>query len=379
MKYALLVSRTLGTGSVSGWKNIGDYIQSLAAAQYLPKIDEYFDKTADDNGTDVIKMIMNAWYIWSPEKFPVSKRIIPLPISMHISPVCSEKLLSIQKVLDWFKKNEPIGCRDKDTEQLLKSKGIKSYFSGCLTLTLGKKYKYSGERKGLVFVDPYLAVMRKELSFWNCAEVFFFSLAHIKTLHSVQKRFSHYYCLDNGGSKFHWLIRKLVYSAIFIRTYGKKFSMKQLANAEYITHFVKVGEGTNLQTEKEKMKYAEMLVKKYASAELVVTGRIHCALPCLGVETPVVFTAGHTLEEGSDASSAGRFGGLIDFLNVAHVKKLRVSRGFASPVENKDLFRPYAEELDRKCMEFVKGKANNGGGYISIANSPRSFSEALYA
>lgn len=354
MKYALLVSRTLGTGFVSGWKNIGDYIQSLAAAQYLPQIDEYFDKTADDNGTEAIKMIMNAWYIWNPEKFPVSKRIIPLPISMHISPVCAEKLLSLQKVLDWFKKNEPIGCRDKNTEQLLKSKGIKSYFSGCLTLTLGKKYKYRGERKGLVFVDPYLSGIRNELSFLDCVKVFLFSFAHIKTLFVVQKKFRHHVCLN----RFNWP-KKLIYSAIFIKTYGNLFSLEELANADYATHMVKVGDGTDLQTEEEKMKYAGMLVKKYASAKLVVTGRIHCALPCIGVETPVVFTVGHTLEEGSDASSAGRFGGLIDFLNVSHVKKLKISSDFEFPVKNKDCFRPYAEELNRRCTEFISNDEIN--------------------
>lgn len=348
MKYALLVSRTLGTGFVSGWKNIGDYVQSLAAAQYLPRIDEYFDKTTDDNGTETIKMIMNAWYIWKPEKFPVSKRIIPLPISMHISPVCAEKLLSLKKVLDWFKKNEPIGCRDKNTEQLLKLKGIKSYFSGCLTLTLGKKYKYNGERSGLVFVDPYLSSIRKELSFWDFVKVFLFSLAHIKTIFVIQKKFRHHVCLN----RFNWL-KKFIYSAIFIKTYGNSFSLEELESADYVTHMVKVGDGTDLQTEEEKMKYAEMLVKKYAAAKLVVTGRIHCALPCLGLETPVVFTDGHTLEEGSDASSAGRFGGLIDFLNVSHVKKLKIYNDFKFPVKNKNRFRLYAEELDRKCTEFI--------------------------
>ena len=58
MKYALLVSRTLSNGDVTGSKNIGDYIQSLAADQFLPHVDEYYDKTSDDGGTETVKMII---------------------------------------------------------------------------------------------------------------------------------------------------------------------------------------------------------------------------------------------------------------------------------------------------------------------------------
>ena len=76
------------------------------------------------------------------------------------------------------------------------------------------------------------------------------------------------------------------------------------------------------------MAYAEQLIKKYAASKLVVTSRIHCALPCLGIETPVIFTVGHALEEGADASSAGRFGGLIDFFYVARISKTDIQKDF---------------------------------------------------
>lgn len=33
----------------------------------------------------------------------------------------------------------------------------------------------------------------------------------------------------------------------------------------------------------------EKLLKQYATAKLVVTSRLHCALPCLALETPVIF------------------------------------------------------------------------------------------
>lgn len=348
MKYGLLVSRTLGNGTVSGWKNIGDYIQSLAAAQFMSKIDEYYDKTGDDSGTDTIKMIMNAWYIWDPEKFPISKRIIPLPVSMHISPVCADRLLSINSVVSWFKEHEPIGCRDKETEQLLKSKGVNSYFSACLTLTLGKKYKFKGEREKIIFVDPYLSSARKELSTLELVNTVLFGLVHLKTAFAVHKKIKHYYCVGRLLT-----VKKFIYASILIKTYSKLFSFKDLSEADYITHIVKVGDGSKLQTEEEKMKYAEKLVRIYSSAKLVVTGRIHCALPCLGVETPVIFTVGHTLVEGSEKSSAGRFGGLIDFFNVAKISKLKINYDFQFPIKNKELYKTYADDLSRKCEEFM--------------------------
>ena len=355
MKYALLVSRTLENGTVNGYKNMGDYIQSLAAAQFMPRIDEYYDKTSDDTGTEQIKMIMNAWYIWEPEKFPTSSRIIPLPISMHISPVCSEKLLSLEKVLNWFKKNEPIGCRDKATVKLLKDKGIDAYFSGCLTLTLGKKYKSSEEKKGLIFVDPYLPSPLKELRIFDCLKVFFFAGAHFYSYIKLLKRFEHS-CLI-GRAK---IIKRIVYSAIFLIIFAKLFSFSDLLNASYFSHVIKIGEGTDLNTEEEKLFYAENLLKRYAVSELVVTSRIHCALPCLGIETPVIFTAGEGIEEKSPKESAGRFEGLRDFFNIMRIKRLSIMNNIKLPVKNKSDYLLYANELTKKCHEFMDRTLGGG-------------------
>lgn len=353
MKYALLVSRTLGNGTDSGGKNIGDYIQSLAAAQYLPHIDEYYDKGGTDSGMQIAKMIMNAWYIWNPERFPTSRRIIPLPVSMHISPLIADRLFSIQEVVQWFKKHEPIGCRDKDTEKLLKSYGINAYFSGCLTLTLGKKYKTTEERKGLVFVDPYLAHAFKELNFFDWLALLFFGLQHLKSWMKITRKIRHTYCVSGSG-----FFRRAFYAASVIKTYDTLFPVKELAAAEYVTHHVKVGDGTELRSEEEKMAYAEFLVKKYAASKTVVTSRIHCALPCLAVETPVLFTIGSAIDEKSPASSAGRFGGLLDLFHVARIEKLKVANCPELPLrKNKDDYKKLASELQKKCESFIEGES----------------------
>lgn len=349
MKYALLVGKTLSNGSTSGIKNIGDYMQSLAALQYLPQVDEYYDRDSVNSENQVVKMIMNAWYMWKPELFPVSQRIIPLPISMHISPMIARNLFEIPNVVQWFKKHEPIGCRDTGTEKLLKAHGIDSYFSGCLTLTLGKKYISQGNKRGLVFVDPYIARIFSELNLVDCFSILFAGIVHFRTWMKIAGKFLHTYCIDGSG-----ILRRLFYSACLIKTYGKLFSMKELREAQYITHMIKVGEGTLLNTEEKKLEYTESLLKIYASSKMIVTGRIHCALPCLGLETPVLFTDGIAFEEKSPLSSSGRFGGLIELFNVVHVKKSKlVDIPSVLPLRNKDTYKQFAIDLEKKCEAFV--------------------------
>jgi hypothetical protein len=76
------------------------------------------------------------------------KNIRPLFISFHISN--NKKIKKIKKIL----KYEPIGVRDFDTMNVLQKNGIKSYFSSCLTLTLGKTY-YSKIKKNIIYLVDY--------------------------------------------------------------------------------------------------------------------------------------------------------------------------------------------------------------------------------
>ncbi len=118
-------------------QNIGDEIQSIAASRFLPHIDclvhrERINEFRSDVKT---KLIMNAWWMWRRRKFPPSKDIEPLLISMYIRKEIRRKFLT-PKVKKYLIEHGPVGCRDKDTEEWLKSNDIPAYFSGCLTLTL---------------------------------------------------------------------------------------------------------------------------------------------------------------------------------------------------------------------------------------------------
>ena len=81
--------------------------------------------------------ICNGWYRHCPfdkeEKSIFANNIIPIFVSFHLNK--TEYLT--QDLIDYLKKYQPIGCRDWDTVILLKSNGIESFFSGCLTMTFG--------------------------------------------------------------------------------------------------------------------------------------------------------------------------------------------------------------------------------------------------
>jgi hypothetical protein len=105
--------------------------------------------------------------------------------------------------------------------------------------------------------------------------------------------------------------RSLLHNSIFFSEYSKVFEKDILINAEYINQY-----NYDIQKEypsqQDKLDYAESLVRKYSEAACVITSRIHCALPCLGLETPVVFVE---LKGDSDYST-DRFGGLISLFNA---------------------------------------------------------------
>ena len=229
--------------------NIGDYIQSLAALQYLPKnCKPYFidrDKIQFYNGPKV-KLIMNSWNVVKNGNKYISNQIIPKIISYHIWNI--EGLPSIY--LKNLKKFSPIGCRDTNTRDKLIKYGIKAYFSSCLTTTLDIDYSTNKKERAndIIFTDF---------------------------------KFGDYFPADN---------------------YILSLKAYNFNNILHITHYLNL----NL-THIERFKLAKKLLHKYARAKLVITTRLHAALPCLALNTPVIFV---------NKIFDKRFPGLYKFLNT---------------------------------------------------------------
>ena len=358
MKNGLLICS--GTGKT---KNIGDYIQSVAQEQFFDHIDCYVEREDLDtfSSKEKVRVIMNGWFMRHPDKFPPSEWINPLFVSFHIVPRNAKRMLTPQ-VVNYLKKYQPIGARDLGTCQLLRGYGIDSYFSGCLTLTLGLNY-HSKEKDDIVyFVDPYyeLGVGNQHGKVVRLLSALWFVIKYRGKIGKINKSFKFEFgiplkCVSKE-------LGKKLMIASFYHSYSTLFSDDVLFNAEYVTHKVKQ---SRFKDDGEKMDYARDLIKKYAKAKLVVTSRIHCALPCIGVETPVLFVCSEALE-GDKVRSAGRFGGLMELFHVlrwtAKGLKDTSSYGFSKAnkigidtvIKNKDDFKKYKVPLIKTVEDFLR-------------------------
>ena len=240
-------------------KNIGDDIQSLAAFRLIDNVDYLLDRESlhVPISNENIKTINSGWFMENPENWPPSENIKPLFISMHITHNNNATNLMInQNHFNYYKNHEPIGCRDHHTVSLFESIGIKAYYSGCLTLTLKNRTKKEDKTEEIIFADPFNKNLNEDLR----------------------------------GKMFN----KLVPDSI----------KKNIVTIEHSQD--NLSKNMNLRLDN-----AADLLDRYSKAHLVVTSRIHVALPCVAVGTPVLFIdAGFNLK-----NSRNRFNGIIEYFN----------------------------------------------------------------
>jgi len=306
--------------------NIGDNIQSLAAKQFLLQVDCYInrEKLAHYNG-EVVKMIMNGWFTHNTRNWVPSENIKPLFVSFHLNNTAAPVMLN-EKGIAYLKKHAPIGCRDMYTVNLLQSKGIEAYFTGCLTLTLDTYAVSDNERNDNVYIVDLLY----NYPTWEKMSINYKSLLrNIKNgnIFKLRKKNKH---LNN-----------------FI-------SHEVLRDAVYINHELP----SNIYTDEQKFAIADDLLKKYAKAKLVITSRIHCALPCLALGTPVIYVNGF-----DSFVDTCRFYGILDLFNRIDVdtKTGKFTANFELEgkitkeiqVKNLDKYKDLAVSLKEKCRLFI--------------------------
>lgn len=378
MKHALMTQFPCARGRAFVCKNIGDYVQAVASRQFCKPMDEYIEQEEANSyypkDKEPAKMIMNGWFQWRAENWPPSEYIEPLLISMHISPLRAQQLLTRDGIA-FLKKYEPVGCRDYYTKKLLESVGVKAYFSACMTLTLGKTYHIKdGEKRDKIFiVDPYFDIPdvvsevneRKKVHWKVLFEALGYSLVHpVSVVKLGKKEFFRVYSptgfLDRSKSFF----RPFYKASRFLKTYSRKFDTKMLLSAEYITHWLDVNMDGSV-TNDTLLDYAESLVKKYAKAKLLITSRIHAGLPSLGMDTPVIFVANEEVTaENGNFNTPGRLEGLIDLFRIMHLSKDGTFSSTDSILQckiigmdftfsNKSDWKEYAEKLEKACTAFM--------------------------
>lgn len=328
--------------------NIGDYIQALASSQYYPQVDGFLDRDEDlkNYHGPKCKIIMNGWFMHNPLNWPPSNNIIPLFVAFHINSLAKSPLLS-DTSLAYLKKHQPIGCRDITTVNLLKEHNIDAYFSGCMTLTLGKKFHSDFKDNSTYIVDP---IYDGNVNVKNCiiaAKEFIIHPIDILNLFKIKQLRIHY-----GHNPF----MRLLKICLYYKEYTKLFSREIIMNSTYIcqeSNYFK----ERFKTDEERLDEAKRLVELYAKAKFVITSRIHCALPCLGLETPVIYINKINDREASKC----RLEGLIDLFNVIDIKDGKLKPQFEIKdiisskyiPQNKHTWEQYAELLNKVCSDFT--------------------------
>lgn len=257
--------------------NVGDYIQSLAAIQFLPRIDVFVEREDMQGVADQgdIFLIMNGWFMHRPENFPPPKNIHPFYISFCVA---DERMLS-SDAISHLKEHEPIGCRDIATLEALSARGVKAYFSGCLTLSLEKSTRSKKESVYIVDVSDvilknmpdYLVKRAHRVShlaslFREWRDIFYMGRVKFFKEGRIGKMIDFFYFVM-------WCIPVSIIRFLF--TMRSKKSVATFLN----------------------LVRARVLLDSYSRAELVVTSRLHVALPCLAFGTPVVFFRPHYKED----------------------------------------------------------------------------------
>lgn len=182
-----------------------------------------------------------------------------------------------------------IGARDESTLKILKDAEMQSYFSGCLTLTL-QKFDNVKKENNIVVVD----VRDNELE--------------------------------------------------YIKSKSKSDILE-------ITHNVDPDSYSKIPFE-TRFENVEKLLKTYQSAKLVITSRLHVALPCLALGTPVLLIENDNHKD--------RFSSFLPMINTV------ISSDFVSGKidindikENPTIHMEYREKLIKKCTEFIE-ECENG-------------------
>ena len=307
-------------------RNIGEYIQSLAALPFLPKLDQFLNKeTLSIFSGEEHKLILNGWFMHYPQNWPPNSRINPLIISFHISPKTKALLLS-DKAIEYYKLHEPIGCRDHDTLDLLKAKNVDAYFSGCLTLTLDKDlYTDKNYQDEIIFSDVL----------YNMA------------------RF-------NPNITPKTLIRSILRTPkVIIQAWRKKQLISKLfpealrKKAKYIIQ----ERSLKKYTHEERFDVATDFLKQLANAKLVVTSRLHTALPCLAFGTPVIFIDGKLSRKFDSSRLSSYTESMLNTIGIEEIQQKstedlhKIVKEYSQG--NPDVYLKYRKNLIERVQEFI--------------------------
>ena len=104
-------------------------------------------------GDDLLVPMNSFFYDEYCTMFPPSPDIYPLFFGFHASPPEQSRLFDY---IDYYKLFEPVGCRDHATCEALRRRGVEAYVTGCASLALPRRPEGTYEKIFLVDLRPDL-------------------------------------------------------------------------------------------------------------------------------------------------------------------------------------------------------------------------------
>jgi hypothetical protein len=163
-------------------------------------------------------------YFMNTRRWPPSAAVRPVFFAFHLAAEAQGWLCS-DASLEYLRRWQPIGCRDRGTQALLSARGVETYYSRCLSLTLPRRERVP--ENGQVFLVGLTPAARQAVP---------------KALRRGAV------CVDQARVRL------------------------PITDGEL------------------KRALASDLLEQYRQrARLVITSKIHCAMPCIAMGIPVVF------------------------------------------------------------------------------------------
>lgn len=270
--------------------NIGDDIQSIAATRFLPAVDTLFDRDNINKTTlkNPTKLIMNGWYTHGPKNWPPeSEKLRPLLISMYI-------------------------------EQYLDKEIPKSF--------LNKKSVFFLNKWGPVGARDYATL---DFLKQNGIDAYFSGCLTL-TLQKIPNISRQDFILTIGVPQE--IIKKI-----------KRKTSREIIDFDTLID--------NKFSADERFAIAKYYLYLYQSAHMVITTRLHCMLPCLALETPVISLS---------KKEPYRYSGLIDLTNHYSFNEFLDSKiDYENPNSNPKQYLPIRKNLITKAASFTGFDSSN--------------------
>jgi lipopolysaccharide biosynthesis glycosyltransferase len=294
--------------------NVGDEMQGLAGIQFIPRLDAFVERDRLDtvnvissrkfNATGPVTpedksniakvpttVFFNAWWGTKTWVWPPPGKLEPILVAMHLNTQKAQD--DVAKHKKYLDSKWPIGARDTKTETFFKSHGVHSLFSGCMTMTL--------------------------LPSWSAKR-------------AAAERTNEVLIVDVSDKALELIPNHIKANATFLTA---KLLDERVDDqvARYIAaHATKI---------------------RFQKAKLVITQRLHVALPSASMGTPVILILDVNLPGGGGAAGLARFSGLqaaAHTVDAAEGSKALANFNWDKPPPNPN---PEVIELRRNALRVL--------------------------